>query len=124
MTRRSLAQCSSLHVDRAELAEMLVCLLEMPADGLVVLARDARATLDPVGQTRVQLGTRAFQHAPVGGVTDQQMVKAQRGLSEVPARVRLDELAPPQRLDPRSRDRSRSPSGGGARPRCARSAVR
>ena len=52
-------------------------------------------------RSAVQLGARALQQAPVGGVADQHVVEAQRRLAEEPAGVGLDQLAAPQRFEPR-----------------------
>jgi hypothetical protein len=101
MTRRPLAERPALRIDRPELAEELVRLLEMPADRLVVLDRLGGARFDPVGKAAVQLRARPLEQAPVGRVADQHVVEAQHRLAEEPAAVRLDQLAAPQRLDPR-----------------------
>ena len=84
-----------------ELAQVLVRLLEMPADRLVVLDGVADPRLDPVGEALVQLGARALEQAAVGGVADQHVVEAQHRLAEEPAGVGLDQLAAAQRLEAR-----------------------
>ena len=63
--------------------------------------RVADPAREPVGEALVQLGARALQDAAIGGVADQHVVEAQRRLAEEPAGVGLDQLAPPQRLEPR-----------------------
>ena len=50
--RRALAERAARRVERPELAQVLVRLLEMPADRLVVLGRVADLRLDPVGEAR------------------------------------------------------------------------
>jgi hypothetical protein len=90
--RRALAERTALRIQRAELAQVLMRLLEMPSDRLVVLDGIACACLDPVGQARVQIGAGVLQQAPVSRVADQHVVEAQRGLAEKPAGVRLDQL--------------------------------
>ena len=53
--RGPLAEGAALRVDRTELAQMLVGLLEVPAERLVVLDGSRGARLQPVGETRVQV---------------------------------------------------------------------
>ena len=118
IARRPLAEGAALRVDRAELAQVLVRLLEVPADRLVVLDGLADPALEPVGEAAVQLRARVLQQAPVGRVADQHVVEAQRRLAEEPAGVGLDQLAAPQRLEPRVEvaDLARQQVGdGGAR---------
>src|SRR5206468_1636236 len=55
VVRRPLAEGAPLRVDRPELAQVLVRLLEVPADRLVVLDRLADPALDPLGETAVPL---------------------------------------------------------------------
>ena len=113
VARRPLAERPTLRVERAELAQVLVRLLEVPADRLVVLDRVADPRLEPVGEARVQLGARVLEEAPVGRVADQHVVEAEHGLAEEPARVRLDQLAPPERLEARVEvGRSLAAAGG------------
>ena len=98
-------------------------LLEMPADGLVVLGGVADLRLDPVGEARVQLGARALEQAPIGGVADQHVVEAQHRLAEEPAacRARSARCA----AAPRAARRARCRCATAARPRrCARSGGR
>ena len=52
MARGPLAEGAALRVDRAELAQMLVGLLEVPAERLVVLDGSRGARLQPVGEAR------------------------------------------------------------------------
>ena len=98
---RPLAERAAVRIERAQLTQVLVRLLEVPADRLLVLDRPAGARLEPVGEAGVQLCARAAQHAAVGGVADQRVVEAERRLAEQPAGVGLDQLAPAQRLEPR-----------------------
>ena len=118
--RGAFAEPAAARVERAELAQVLVRLLEMPADRLVVLGRAGRARLDPVGEARVQLGARALEEAAVGGVADQHVVEAQHRLAEEPAGVALDQLAAAQRLEARVEIAAR-PATAAPRRRCARS---
>src|SRR5262249_61060996 len=91
----------ALRGEGAGLAQVLVRLLGVPADRLVVLDRVTHSSLEPVGEARVQIGAGVLEETPVGGVADQHVMEAERGLAEVPARVRLDELAPTERFWPR-----------------------
>src|SRR5262249_60430992 len=114
----ALTERAALHVERAELAQVPVRLLEVPADRLVVLDRVAHPSLEPVGEACVQVGARVLEEAPVGRITGEHMVEAERGLAEVPARVRLDELAPTERFEPRieiGRFARQQTADGGAR---------
>ena len=101
VARRALAERAPLRVDRAQLAQVPVRLLEVPADRLVVLDRLADPALDPVGEASVQLRPRALQHPAVRRVADQPVVEPQRRLAEEPGGVGLDQLAAPQRFQPR-----------------------
>ena len=101
MARGPLAEGPALRVDRAELAQMLVGLLEVPAERLVVLDGPRGARLQPVGEAAVQLRAGVLEQAPVGRVADQHVMEAQHRLAEEPAGVGFDELAAPQRLEPR-----------------------
>ena len=101
MRRCTLAQALAFLIDRAELAQMLMCLLEMPADRLIVLDGFPGPALEPVGQARMQLRARALQNTAIGRVADQHVVEAQRRLAEEPADIRLDQLTAPQRFEPR-----------------------
>ena len=114
---------SALRVERTELAQVLVRLLEVPADRLVVLGGVADPRLDPVGEAAVQLGARALEQAPVGRVADQHVVEAQHRLAEEPAGVALDQLAAPQRLEPRV-ELAAFAAAAARRRRCARSGGR
>jgi hypothetical protein len=87
-------------VEGAEIVQQLMRLLEMPADRLVVLGIVAGFRFDPIGELRVQRGTPAFQEAAVRRVADENMMKAQHRLAEKPARVRLDQFRPAERLEP------------------------
>ena len=98
---RALAEAPTVRVDRSDLAQVLVRLLEVPPNGLVVLDRLPDPALQPVGEAPVELGARALQQAPVGRVADQHVMEAQRRLAEKRAGVGLDELAVPQRFEPR-----------------------
>jgi hypothetical protein len=49
----------------------------------------------------VQLGSRALEHPPVGGIADEYVMEAQNGLAEEPPDVGLDELAAAERLEAR-----------------------
>ena len=66
-----------------------------------MLGRVAHLPLDPVGETRMQLGARALQEPAIGRVADQHVVEAQGRLAEEPAGVGLDELAAAERFEPR-----------------------
>ena len=99
VARRAPADRCAVGVERSELAQMPVCLLQVPADRLLVLGCPIRLRGDPVRQPLVQLCARAAQHAAVGGVADQRVVEAQAGLAEKPAAVRLDQLGAAQRLE-------------------------
>ncbi len=87
-------------IERTELAEILMGLLEVPSDGLVVLHGLAGGFLEPVGDLRVQLGPRPLEQPPVGGVAHEVVMESQGRLTEEPAGVGLDQLAPPQRCEP------------------------
>src|SRR5262249_61158486 len=91
--RRSLAQGAPALADRAELAQGLMGLLQMPPDGLVVLDGVTGPRLEPVRELAVQLRTSALEQAPVGGIPDQVVVEAQCRLAEEPGGVGLDQLA-------------------------------
>ena len=91
---------SAAVVERTELAQMPVRLLQVPADRLVVLDRLPDPALEPVGEAAVQLGARALQEPAIGGVADQHVMEAQHRLAQEPAGVGLDQLAPPERLEP------------------------
>jgi hypothetical protein len=67
----AVAERLRLGIERSELAQVLVRLLEMPTDGLVVLDRIADPRRQPVGDARVQLGARALEDAAVGGIANQ-----------------------------------------------------
>ena len=101
MARGALAERPALRVDRTELAQVLVGLLEVPAERLVVLDGSRGARLEPVGEAAVQLRAGVLEQAPVGRVADQDVMEAQRRLAEKPAGVGLDQLAAPQRFEPR-----------------------
>ena len=101
MPRRPRADRAPPGVDRAELAEVLVRLLEVPAERLIVLDGTSALRLEPVGEARVQLGARPLEDAAIGRVADEHVVEAHDGLAQEPACVRLDELAPPKRLQAR-----------------------
>ena len=97
--RRTLPEAAPALVERAQLTQMLVCLLQVPSDRFVVLGRVADPRLDPVGEPLVQLGARPLEEPPVRRVADQQVVKAEGRLAEEPTRVALDELAPAKRFE-------------------------
>jgi hypothetical protein len=101
VVRRALAERAAVRVDLPELPQVLMRLLEVPADGLVVLDRVAGLARDPVGDTLVQLRPRPLEHATVGGVAGEAMVEAQRRLAQEPGRVGLDQLAAPERFQAR-----------------------
>jgi hypothetical protein len=98
--RRARADRPARRVERTELGEVLVRLLEMPPDRLVVLAGGADARRDPVGEPPVQLGARAFQKLAIGRVADQHVMEAQRRLAQIPGGIGLDELAAAQPVEP------------------------
>jgi len=95
------AEPLAVRIERTELAQEPVRLLQMPADHLVVLGRVANLCLDPVGELRVQLGARALEKPAVCGVADQHVMEAQHRLAEQPAGVALDQLAAAQRFEAR-----------------------
>src|SRR5262249_30086666 len=97
---RSLTEGAPALVDRAELAQVLMGLLQVPSDGLVVLDGVPGARLEPVGELGVQLRTSALEQTPVGSIPDQVVVEAQCRLAEEPGGVGLDQLAAPQRFQP------------------------
>ncbi len=107
----ALAEPLGARIQRADLPKELVCLLQMPADGLIVLGTSAGGLrsaggllslrFDPVGQPLVQLGARPLEQSAVRRVADQHMVEAQHRLAEQPAGVGLDQLGAPQRLEAR-----------------------
>ena len=99
MTCGALAEGPARCIDRAELAQVLVGLLEVPAEHLVVLDGPPGARLEPVGEAAVQLCPGVLQQAPVGRVADQYVMEAQNRLAEKPPGVGLDQLAAPQRFE-------------------------
>src|SRR5206468_355553 len=101
VARCPLAEGAPLRVDRPELAQVPVRLLEVPPDRLVVLDRLPDPALDPLRETTVQLRPRVLQQAPVGRVADQHVMEPQGRLAEEPAGGGLDELAAPERFEPR-----------------------
>jgi 1,6-anhydro-N-acetylmuramate kinase len=98
MTRGAPAEVPPPIVHRAELTEMEVCLLQMPADRLVVLGRIADATLHPLRDLRVERRARALQHAAVRGVANERVMEAERRLADERASVRFEKLAPAEAL--------------------------
>src|SRR5262245_44054118 len=88
-------------VDRTQLTQVLMGLLEMPADRLVLLADVAGVDIEPVREAGVQLGARALQEPAVRRVADQRVVKLEDALTGERSRLDLDQLAAPQRLEPR-----------------------
>jgi hypothetical protein len=87
-------------VDRAELAKVLVRLLQVPADRLLAVAAVRRVPVEPIGQARVQLGTGSLENAAVGGVADEGVMEPQCRLSCEGAGLGFDELAPAERFEP------------------------
>src|SRR5262249_58557017 len=87
--------------DRAELPQVLMRPLEVPPDRLVVLDRLADPALNPVADAGVQLRPRALEHPAVRRIADEAVVEAQRRLAQEPRGIGLDQLAAPQRLQPR-----------------------
>ena len=101
VARRAVAERAPALVERAQLGEVPVRLLEVPADRLVVLDRPLDPALEPVGDAFVQLRPRALQHPAVRRIADEAVVEPERRLAQEPGGIGLDQLAPPERLDPR-----------------------
>src|SRR5262249_20890555 len=93
------AESTPVRIERTQLAQILMGLLEVPSDGLVMLDGLAGGCLEPAGDPRVQLGPCFLQQAAIGGVPRQVVMEPQGRFSEAPAGVGLDQLAPPQRCE-------------------------
>src|SRR5215212_2704112 len=97
MCSGALSQRGGVVVVGAELDEMHVRLLEMPAERLFVFGRVvAGAFGEPVGVALVQFGARALEEAPVRGVADQRMMETKHWVAEKPRAIGLDQLGPAQ----------------------------
>src|SRR5262249_43582028 len=99
--RSPLAQRPPPTVERTQLTQVLMGLLEMPADGLVLVADAPGRGLEPVREAGVELRARALQEPAVGRVADQPVVKLEGSLTGERSRLDLDQLAAPQRFESR-----------------------
>ena len=67
-------------------------LLELVADGVVVLGGVADLLLEPVGDALVEVGPVVLEQASVGGVADEHVVEPQDGLVDPVRPRRFDQL--------------------------------
>ena len=82
MAAGALAERAGLVVDRAELGAVAVGLLEVVAEDLLVLGHAvAGRALEPVGELLVQRGAELLRGRAVGGVADEDVLEAERGLA-------------------------------------------
>ena len=85
-----LPETCELRVRRVQLGPVAVRLLEVIADDLVRLHEIVRR--EPVGEALVQLGSNRLRKRLVGGVTDEQVAKAEALVFREGRRGRPDEL--------------------------------
>ena len=88
-----------LVVDGSELRPVPVRLLEVVPDDLVPLGEMLGVDLlEPVGESRVKLGSKLLRHRLVRGVADEQVTEAERVLAWQIRPVGPDQLLPDERL--------------------------